>query len=360
MYIKFQPGNNVDAKLIGMIQSVRSVKKGGTAHYLNKTIKSRSIQSGDAESTSSPVLNTDEGVHIDQFSTNRNPLYAVDVVPNTDTELSQGSTPAPVTKMTKAELAASPVTGKNYKGWGEHGYRYLDCSGLHKKDAELHDAPKIPDRGTNAEQLFETTALAVKGTQEDTYYGSVEWGWRTDAKGNFSRIPFKAISQGAPTSTFFKAAQIWNTTKTAGGAATLDIPIIDVKLVMPGGADIFNDTGDLVSFIPVNTRVQVNDRSHEHVAPGDGSLQHTVLRGDTLWDLAEHYYGDGRRYREIFRANRDQIRDPDLIYPGQELTIPNAVSVDPLAGKVQISIVDGLFTGLGGWVNASCLADERN
>ncbi len=49
----------------------------------------------------------------------------------------------------------------------------------------------------------------------------------------------------------------------------------------------------------------------------------TIQPGATLWALAEANYGQGRLYMQIFNANRDFIRDPDLIYPGQIFTIPN-------------------------------------
>ena len=48
----------------------------------------------------------------------------------------------------------------------------------------------------------------------------------------------------------------------------------------------------------------------------------TVERGFTLWGIAENMLGSGFDYVQIFNANRDQIRDPDLIYPGQVFTIP--------------------------------------
>ncbi len=48
----------------------------------------------------------------------------------------------------------------------------------------------------------------------------------------------------------------------------------------------------------------------------------TVRRGDTLWHIAERCYGSGSRYTKIFWSNRDQIRDPDLIYPNQRFVIP--------------------------------------
>lgn len=47
-----------------------------------------------------------------------------------------------------------------------------------------------------------------------------------------------------------------------------------------------------------------------------------VQPGNSLWRLARATYGDGPRYTDIFEANRDQIRDPDLIYPGQVFVLP--------------------------------------
>jgi nucleoid-associated protein YgaU len=48
----------------------------------------------------------------------------------------------------------------------------------------------------------------------------------------------------------------------------------------------------------------------------------TVIRGDNLWNIARAHYGEGWRYTVIFEANKSQIRDPDLIYPGQVFAIP--------------------------------------
>ncbi|RUM68139.1 MAG: peptidoglycan-binding protein LysM [Sulfurospirillum sp.] len=51
-----------------------------------------------------------------------------------------------------------------------------------------------------------------------------------------------------------------------------------------------------------------------------------IQKGDSLWKIAEIYYKDGRRYTEIFEANREVIKDPDKIYPGQMIRIPNFVA----------------------------------
>jgi hypothetical protein len=49
---------------------------------------------------------------------------------------------------------------------------------------------------------------------------------------------------------------------------------------------------------------------------------HTVVRGDTLWDLAQEYYRNPFEWRRIWEANREKVADPNLIYPHQVLTIP--------------------------------------
>lgn len=50
----------------------------------------------------------------------------------------------------------------------------------------------------------------------------------------------------------------------------------------------------------------------------------TVQPGNTLWAIAEERFGDGIMYVAVFEANKDLIRDPDLIYPGQVFRLPEA------------------------------------
>lgn len=49
----------------------------------------------------------------------------------------------------------------------------------------------------------------------------------------------------------------------------------------------------------------------------------TVQPGFTLWAIARDNYGDGLLYLRVYEANKDQIRDPDLIYPGQVFAVPS-------------------------------------
>ena len=54
--------------------------------------------------------------------------------------------------------------------------------------------------------------------------------------------------------------------------------------------------------------------------PEDGKI--TVESGASLWRIARKIYGTGFEYLAIYKANKDQIRDPNLIYPGQVIEIP--------------------------------------
>lgn len=49
-----------------------------------------------------------------------------------------------------------------------------------------------------------------------------------------------------------------------------------------------------------------------------------IQKGDTLWAIATKFYGDGNKYQKIFEDNREVIKDPDLIFPGQKILINKA------------------------------------
>jgi nucleoid-associated protein YgaU len=51
--------------------------------------------------------------------------------------------------------------------------------------------------------------------------------------------------------------------------------------------------------------------------------RHTVASGESLSKIAKHYYKDPMKYTAIFEANKNILKNPDMIHPGQELVIPN-------------------------------------
>ncbi len=51
--------------------------------------------------------------------------------------------------------------------------------------------------------------------------------------------------------------------------------------------------------------------------------RHVVKSGETLGKIAIQYYGKASKYQDIFKANSDILKNPDVIHPDQELIIPN-------------------------------------
>ena len=56
----------------------------------------------------------------------------------------------------------------------------------------------------------------------------------------------------------------------------------------------------------------------------DGTQYYVIKSGDTLSAIAKQFYGDPNKYPMIFEANREVIRDANLIFPGQKIRIPKA------------------------------------
>ena len=226
--LKFTPNANVNAELIGLSQTANSIVNNSPS-AINATVSGRSISSADAVTKGGQ---SDEGAHIDRASAYNNPIYPVNTQPS-------------------ASLDDTSVSA----GWGQLGWN--DSSKVPaKKDATLIDQPTLFNAEKNSAQLFETTAIATKGAQAGTYYGSVKWGWRTDAAKNHTIITLDKVSEGTPSSTFMKSAGLWNASKDSTGKNTVDLPVEDVQLISnPAGVDI--GLGPVYTHLPVGTRVVI-------------------------------------------------------------------------------------------------------
>ena len=60
------------------------------------------------------------------------------------------------------------------------------------------------------------------------------------------------------------------------------------------------------------------------VKPAPRAQAYVVQAGDSLWSIAQRFYGNPHKWPDIYYANQSQIHDPNLIYQGQQLTIPHA------------------------------------
>jgi nucleoid-associated protein YgaU len=72
----------------------------------------------------------------------------------------------------------------------------------------------------------------------------------------------------------------------------------------------------------VNPGSSASEEGVSSPAVAPRNLTRVVSRGDSLWHISRITYGDGTRYAIVYRANRDRIRDPNLIHPGQILVLP--------------------------------------
>lgn len=73
--------------------------------------------------------------------------------------------------------------------------------------------------------------------------------------------------------------------------------------------------GNVGGIAAVDDRISV-------VKPAPESIFHEVKKGDTLGKIADKYYGDAKKYTKIFNANKPMLKDPNKIFPGQKLRIP--------------------------------------
>lgn len=189
-----------------------------------------------------PAGEAGAGTGIDRLPAYGNPLYAAD---------------KPAAKDGLADTAT-------HAGWGQHGWRYTDSAKkTQKQDAILKDKPQLFSTRKESSQVFETTALAVKGAQSGTFYGSVRWGWQKDAAGKVSKLPLTLVSQGVPSATFGRASELWNTAKTSEGKDTIDLPVTNVHVINSANAEFFATAKDAQpgraagTPLPIGTRFRI-------------------------------------------------------------------------------------------------------
>jgi len=66
--------------------------------------------------------------------------------------------------------------------------------------------------------------------------------------------------------------------------------------------------------------------SEENVREIPEEIFYSIIKGDTLWAIADKFYDDGSKYTHIVEANLEVIKNADLIYPGQTIRIPEVLA----------------------------------
>ena len=79
---------------------------------------------------------------------------------------------------------------------------------------------------------------------------------------------------------------------------------------------------DLICDLKINPSLPQPVQAVGSKTENSGPRTYTVMAGDSLSKISKQIYGDSSQYMKIFEANRDQLKDPNLIHPGQKLQIP--------------------------------------
>lgn len=110
----------------------------------------------------------------------------------------------------------------------------------------------------------------------------------------------------------------------------LGLPYQNIKIslrgddvILEGDVDQQSDSEKITLAVGNVEGVDTVDNQMKVKTPAPEARYHTVVEGDWLSKIAKKYYGDEKQYNAIFEANRPMLSDPDKIYPGQVLRIPN-------------------------------------
>ena len=103
----------------------------------------------------------------------------------------------------------------------------------------------------------------------------------------------------------------------------LDVSYKDSEVTLKGSCDT-QATREKAVLLAGNIKgvEKVNDLLSSPIEEKEETTFYTIQSGDTLSKIAKEYYGNAMKYPVIFEANREVIKNPDLIYPGQVIRIP--------------------------------------
>jgi nucleoid-associated protein YgaU len=74
---------------------------------------------------------------------------------------------------------------------------------------------------------------------------------------------------------------------------------------------------------PVEKKPAARPQPTVQPAPTQAVREYTIKSGDSLSKIAKQFYGNAAQWQKIYNANADQIKNPDMIFPGQKIKIPD-------------------------------------
>lgn len=107
------------------------------------------------------------------------------------------------------------------------------------------------------------------------------------------------------------------------GIEGLEVTFEDGKAILTGKAESAEALEKAILMAGNAQGVGSVDASAVEAPAAEVEVEYYEIKsGDTLSAIAKTYYGNGNKYMAIFEANREVIKDPDLIFPGQKIRIP--------------------------------------
>ena len=112
-----------------------------------------------------------------------------------------------------------------------------------------------------------------------------------------------------------------------GQVDPLYVKVNDAGVVHLSGMAKDQDTWEKAILLAGNVEgVERVDSTYLHFpAPEPEPTFYTIQSGDSLSKIAKEHYGDASKWTALFEANREVIEDPDKIYPGQKIRIPDGL-----------------------------------
>jgi nucleoid-associated protein YgaU len=136
---------------------------------------------------------------------------------------------------------------------------------------------------------------------------------------------FGGINQAAPDKENLKASELLNFVKKLGLTyKNIKLSTSGQSVTIEGEVDRQEEAEKIALAVGNVGGVETVNNNMRVTVSTPPSKYHTVVSGDSLSKIAGKYYGDVQKYNTIFEANKPMLSDPDKIYPGQVLRIPNA------------------------------------
>ena len=201
-------------------------------------------------------------------------------------------------------LEENIVVSKQAAGTGTDGEDAQNTTTTTVLLADENGVQVLQTPAEDAPEVMSTVALDAISYSED---GEVQLSGRGLGEG-FVRV---YLDNAPVTLTPIEADGNWQSqlAEVDSGVYTLRVDELDAN-------------GNVTSRVETPFKREDQDIVAEYTADGEKIRAITVQPGNTLWAISRAAYGEGTFYIRVYEANRDRIRNPDLIYPGQVFTVP--------------------------------------